>query len=58
MVKPLYIMYVNFVKLQDDQEWEFPRDKLELGCILGEGSFGKVVKAVNLLSTPNEDFHL
>ena len=25
-----------------DQEWEFPRDLLELGPVLGEGAFGKV----------------
>ena len=25
-----------------DQEWEFPRDLLELGTVLGEGAFGKV----------------
>lgn len=27
-----------------DQEWEFPRDLLELGPVLGEGAFGKVLK--------------
>ena len=26
-----------------DQEWEFPRDLLELGPVLGEGAFGKVI---------------
>ena len=25
-----------------DQEWEFPRDLLQLGPTLGEGAFGKV----------------
>ncbi|XP_022080786.1 fibroblast growth factor receptor-like isoform X2 [Acanthaster planci] len=28
-----------------DPEWEFPRDRLSLGKVLGEGAFGKVVLA-------------
>jgi serine/threonine protein kinase len=28
-----------------DKEWEFPRDKLTLGKLLGEGAFGVVVRA-------------
>lgn len=28
-----------------DSDWEFPRDKLSIGKILGEGAFGKVVRA-------------
>ncbi|XP_015978089.2 vascular endothelial growth factor receptor kdr-like [Rousettus aegyptiacus] len=29
----------------DDIRWEFPRDRLQLGKILGHGAFGKVVEA-------------
>ncbi|XP_072119067.1 vascular endothelial growth factor receptor 1 isoform X1 [Mobula birostris] len=29
----------------DDNKWEFPRDRLKLGKILGRGAFGKVVEA-------------
>lgn len=28
-----------------DVDWEFPREHLQLGKSLGEGAFGKVVKA-------------
>ena len=28
---------------QEDTEWEYPRELLELGQVLGEGTFGKVV---------------
>lgn len=38
-----------------DDSFEFPRDKLELGSVLGEGAFGQVVRAqaecINNLST-------
>ena len=30
-------------EFQEDSDWEFPRDLLELGHDLGEGAFGKVV---------------
>jgi serine/threonine protein kinase len=30
--------------LQEDSDWEFPRDLLELGSDLGEGTFGKVIQ--------------
>ncbi|XP_071462219.1 vascular endothelial growth factor receptor kdr-like isoform X4 [Marmota flaviventris] len=29
----------------DDSKWEFPRDRLQLGKILGHGAFGKVIEA-------------
>ena len=31
-------------QLEEDPDWEFPRDLLELGYSLGEGAFGKVVQ--------------
>ncbi|KAM9846482.1 macrophage colony-stimulating factor 1 receptor 2 [Aulostomus maculatus] len=32
-------------QLPYNQKWEFPRDKLRLGAVLGSGAFGKVVEA-------------
>ena len=32
--------------LQEDAAWEFPRELLELGSLLGEGTFGRVVQVM------------
>uniref|UniRef100_A0A8D2KV63 receptor protein-tyrosine kinase n=1 Tax=Varanus komodoensis TaxID=61221 RepID=A0A8D2KV63_VARKO len=48
MVGPLdneYI-YVNFDEVEYDPKWEFPRENLEFGQVLGSGAFGKVVNAI------------
>ncbi|KAM4628758.1 platelet-derived growth factor receptor alpha [Polymixia lowei] len=37
-------IYVDPMQLPYDSRWEFPRDRLELGRILGSGAFGKVVE--------------
>ncbi|XP_042070960.1 macrophage colony-stimulating factor 1 receptor 2 isoform X3 [Haplochromis burtoni] len=37
--------FVDPTQLPYNQKWEFPRDKLRLGPILGSGAFGKVVEA-------------
>uniref|UniRef100_A0A665TAB3 receptor protein-tyrosine kinase n=1 Tax=Echeneis naucrates TaxID=173247 RepID=A0A665TAB3_ECHNA len=37
--------FVDPVQLPYNQKWEFPRDKLRLGAVLGSGAFGKVVEA-------------
>lgn len=36
-------IYVDPMQLPYDSRWEFPRDRLVLGRILGSGAFGKVV---------------
>lgn len=38
-------MRISEYELPLDSEWEFPRELLTLGKSLGEGAFGKVVKA-------------
>ncbi|XP_067852048.1 macrophage colony-stimulating factor 1 receptor 1-like isoform X2 [Heptranchias perlo] len=37
--------FIDPTQLPYSQKWEFPRDKLRLGKILGAGAFGKVVEA-------------
>uniref|UniRef100_A0A3Q3AME9 receptor protein-tyrosine kinase n=1 Tax=Kryptolebias marmoratus TaxID=37003 RepID=A0A3Q3AME9_KRYMA len=37
--------FVDPTQLPYNQKWEFPRDKLRLGPVLGSGAFGKVVEA-------------
>ncbi|XP_029443409.1 mast/stem cell growth factor receptor Kit [Rhinatrema bivittatum] len=38
-------VYIDPTQLPYDQKWEFPRDRLCFGKILGAGAFGKVVEA-------------
>ncbi|KAG9339829.1 hypothetical protein JZ751_022507 [Albula glossodonta] len=37
--------FIDPSHLPYNEEWEFPRDKLKLGKVLGAGAFGKVVEA-------------
>ncbi|XP_036403975.1 macrophage colony-stimulating factor 1 receptor [Megalops cyprinoides] len=37
--------FIDPSQLPYNEKWEFPRDKLKLGKILGAGAFGKVVEA-------------
>ncbi|XP_029303912.1 macrophage colony-stimulating factor 1 receptor 2-like [Cottoperca gobio] len=37
--------FIDPAQLPYNQQWEFPRDKLRLGAVLGSGAFGKVVEA-------------
>ncbi|KAJ7996417.1 hypothetical protein DPEC_G00236860 [Dallia pectoralis] len=37
--------FIDPAQLPYNKKWEFPRDKLKLGQILGAGAFGKVVEA-------------
>ncbi|KFU95688.1 Receptor-type tyrosine-protein kinase FLT3, partial [Chaetura pelagica] len=38
-------IYVDFRDFEYDLKWEFPRENLEFGQVLGSGAFGKVVNA-------------
>ncbi|GCB72964.1 hypothetical protein scyTo_0002276 [Scyliorhinus torazame] len=38
-------IYVDFTHIDYDLKWEFPRENLELGNVLGSGAFGKVMEA-------------
>ncbi|XP_028278334.1 macrophage colony-stimulating factor 1 receptor 2 isoform X2 [Parambassis ranga] len=47
--------FVDPTLLPYNQKWEFPRDKLRLGAVVGSGAFGKVVEATAYgLGTDNE----
>ncbi|XP_053776434.1 receptor-type tyrosine-protein kinase FLT3 isoform X2 [Desmodus rotundus] len=37
--------YIDFREYEYDLEWEFPRENLEFGKVLGSGAFGKVMNA-------------
>ncbi|KAG8136847.1 hypothetical protein E2320_005410 [Naja naja] len=36
---------INFSELEYDVQWEFPRENLKFGQVLGSGAFGKVMNA-------------
>ncbi|XP_062983793.1 receptor-type tyrosine-protein kinase FLT3 [Elgaria multicarinata webbii] len=38
-------IYVDFEEVEYNLKWEFPRENLEFGQVLGSGAFGKVVNA-------------
>ncbi|KAJ8266014.1 hypothetical protein GJAV_G00124930 [Gymnothorax javanicus] len=38
--------FIDPSQLPYNEKWEFPRDKLKLGKVLGAGAFGKVVEAM------------
>ncbi|XP_053564455.1 receptor-type tyrosine-protein kinase FLT3 [Bombina bombina] len=38
-------IYIDFNIVEYDLKWEFPRENLEFGKVLGSGAFGKVVNA-------------
>ncbi|NXR30466.1 FLT3 kinase, partial [Zosterops hypoxanthus] len=38
-------IYIDFREFEYDIKWEFPRENLEFGQVLGSGAFGKVVNA-------------
>ncbi|XP_069495992.1 receptor-type tyrosine-protein kinase FLT3 isoform X2 [Ambystoma mexicanum] len=38
-------IYIDFSLFEYDVKWEFPRENLEFGKVLGSGAFGKVVEA-------------
>ncbi|XP_006894150.1 PREDICTED: receptor-type tyrosine-protein kinase FLT3 [Elephantulus edwardii] len=37
--------YIDFREFEYDLKWEFPRENLEFGKVLGSGAFGKVMNA-------------
>uniref|UniRef100_A0A803XPU4 receptor protein-tyrosine kinase n=1 Tax=Meleagris gallopavo TaxID=9103 RepID=A0A803XPU4_MELGA len=38
-------IYIDFREYEYDLKWEFPRENLEFGQVLGSGAFGKVLNA-------------
>ncbi|NXJ58932.1 FLT3 kinase, partial [Rostratula benghalensis] len=38
-------IYIDFREFEYDLKWEFPRENLEFGQVLGSGAFGKVMNA-------------
>ncbi|XP_061754952.1 macrophage colony-stimulating factor 1 receptor 2 isoform X1 [Nerophis ophidion] len=47
--------FVDPNQLPYNLKWEFPRDKLRLGAVLGSGAFGKVVEATAYGLSTEED---
>ena len=47
---------ISEYEFQEDSDWEFPRELLEIGPDLGEGEFGKVVKCFAHCTAPRDDF--
>uniref|UniRef100_A0A8C6TGE0 receptor protein-tyrosine kinase n=1 Tax=Neogobius melanostomus TaxID=47308 RepID=A0A8C6TGE0_9GOBI len=47
--------FIDPSELPYDQHWEFPRDHLRLGAVLGSGAFGKVVAATAVGLDPNQN---
>ncbi|NXS69350.1 FLT3 kinase, partial [Pandion haliaetus] len=47
MIGPLdnEYVYIDFREFEYDLKWEFPRENLEFGQVLGSGAFGRVVNA-------------
>ncbi|XP_072322111.1 macrophage colony-stimulating factor 1 receptor 1-like, partial [Eucyclogobius newberryi] len=48
-------IFVDPSQLPYDQQWEFPRDRLKLGAVLGSGAFGKVVAATAVGLDPDQN---
>ncbi|CAL9684978.1 unnamed protein product [Knipowitschia caucasica] len=50
-----FYTFVDPTQLPYDQSWEFPRDRLRLGAVLGSGAFGKVVAATAVGLDPDHE---
>ena len=46
---------VSEYEFPEDSDWEYPRELLELREVLGEGTFGKVVRAFGHCTALKED---
>ena len=46
---------ISEYEFQEDSDWEFPRELLELGPVLGEGAFGKVIQGFAHCTTQKEE---